>query len=218
MNKSTSNATRIVAAAMTVLVLCTAAPLAPLAQGQVRHDAREGARDRFSTPHWVFDGRFHHNHYYPSVGYSLSVLPGGALTLTFRGGRFFFNAGVWFQPAGAGYVVVRPPLGIVVPVLPPAYTTIWAAGAPYYYANDVYYVEAPGGYVVAAPPAEANISRAPASPAPPPGPQATPTPGAPATAGPGTWYYCESAKGYYPYVSQCKEDWKVVPATPPQAR
>ena len=30
------------------------------------------------------------------------------------------------------------------------------------------------------------------------------------------WYYCVSAKGYYPYVPSCSEGWKSVPATPPQ--
>lgn len=29
------------------------------------------------------------------------------------------------------------------------------------------------------------------------------------------WYYCEGARGYYPYVSTCAEGWKPVPATPP---
>jgi hypothetical protein len=29
------------------------------------------------------------------------------------------------------------------------------------------------------------------------------------------WYYCESSKTYYPYVNQCAEGWKQVPATPP---
>jgi len=32
------------------------------------------------------------------------------------------------------------------------------------------------------------------------------------------WYYCESAKTYYPYVSGCAEGWKKVPATPPDAK
>jgi hypothetical protein len=27
----------------------------------------------------------------------------------------------------------------------------------------------------------------------------------------GYWYYCESAKGYYPHVEQCPEDWIKVP-------
>jgi len=30
------------------------------------------------------------------------------------------------------------------------------------------------------------------------------------------WYFCESAKAYYPYVRQCPEPWKIVPAIPPQ--
>jgi hypothetical protein len=30
-----------------------------------------------------------------------------------------------------------------------------------------------------------------------------------------TWYYCESAKNYYPYVPSCPEGWKPVPAQPP---
>lgn len=31
------------------------------------------------------------------------------------------------------------------------------------------------------------------------------------------WYYCDSAKGYYPYVPSCPEAWRTVPAQPPQA-
>lgn len=30
-----------------------------------------------------------------------------------------------------------------------------------------------------------------------------------------SWYYCESADGYYPYTPTCPEGWKTVPATPP---
>jgi len=29
------------------------------------------------------------------------------------------------------------------------------------------------------------------------------------------WYYCDSVNGYYPYVKQCPEAWRIVPATPP---
>jgi hypothetical protein len=32
---------------------------------------------------------------------------------------------------------------------------------------------------------------------------------------PANWYYCESAKEYYPRVSQCPEPWRLVPAVPP---
>src|SRR5437870_8970525 len=39
-----------------------------LAHAQERRERREHERERFQTPHWVFDDRFHHNHYYPAVG------------------------------------------------------------------------------------------------------------------------------------------------------
>jgi hypothetical protein len=32
----------------------------------------------------------------------------------------------------------------------------------------------------------------------------------------GYWYYCPSAKGYYPYVQTCPEQWVPVLARPPQ--
>ncbi len=31
------------------------------------------------------------------------------------------------------------------------------------------------------------------------------------------WYYCESAQGYYPYVPNCAEGWRAVPAQTPAA-
>lgn len=43
--------------------------------------------------------------------------------------------------------------------------------------------------------------------------QAPQTPAVPAPAQ--SWYYCESSKEYYPYVSSCPDGWKAVPATPP---
>ena len=88
-----------------------------------------------------------------------------------------------------------------VPVLPPAYATVWAAGVPYYYANDIYYVAVPEGYAVAQPPLDPSV-------APPPQAAVAPAPA-------GNWYYCDSAKAYYPNVSQCAEGWRTVPATPP---
>jgi hypothetical protein len=32
--------------------------------------------------------------------------------------------------------------------------------------------------------------------------------------GPGTWYFCREANGYYPYVKQCPGGWQRVPAQP----
>jgi hypothetical protein len=31
----------------------------------------------------------------------------------------------------------------------------------------------------------------------------------------GTWYYCDAAQAYYPYVKQCAGGWRAVPANPP---
>jgi hypothetical protein len=31
---------------------------------------------------------------------------------------------------------------------------------------------------------------------------------------PKTWYFCEGANGYYPYVASCPGGWKTVPANP----
>jgi len=209
-----SSAPARIAAAVLAAALVTS-----IAHAQERHDRRDS--ERFHTPHWAFDDRYHHNHYYPVPGYAVTVLPAGHISVTFRGGHFYFHSGVWFEPRGHGFVVVRPPAGIVVPVLPPGYTTVWIAGAPYYYANDVYYMGSPGGYTVAQPPmvagaapVEAPPPAAPASP-PAPAPQSAAAPGG---TPPGMWYYCESAKAYYPYVTECSENWRPVPAAPPPAR
>ena len=32
------------------------------------------------------------------------------------------------------------------------------------------------------------------------------------------WYFCESADAYYPYVENCAEGWREVPASPPETR
>ena len=189
----------------------------------IRHERGEP----YHSPHWVYDDRHHHGHYYPAIGYGVKALPPGYLTLSFGNRRFFFQGGVWFGPSARGFVVIRPPVGIIVPILPPAYATVWVAGVPYYYANDIYYAAAPGGYVVATPPAEATYTEAPAAPSAPPAsppPPLSPTPQTAPSASPSTqstggmWYYCDSAKTYYPYIAECKEGWKAVPATSPQMR
>ena len=170
--------------------------------GHEAHDFRGPERhEPYHTEHWTFDDRFHHDHFYPARGYGIATLPYGNIGIGFGPDRFFYQAGVWYRPSAAGYVVVQPPVGIVAPALPPAYATVSVAGVPYYYANGTYYVAAPGGYAVAQPPADPVVLAPQAGAAVPP-----PT---------GSWSYCESAKSYYPYVSQCPEGWRLVPATPP---
>jgi hypothetical protein len=228
---------RVLAAIGVTVMLAAAVLYQPAAVAQPR-DLREHERERYHTPHWVYDDRFHHDRFYPAIGYSVSILPTGNLGVNYRNGRYFFHAGVWYQQRGPSYYVVQPPLGIVSPALPPAYSTVWVAGVPYYYANDVYYTGVPGGYAVAQPPTNDMVQQAAPMPSgpmpsgpmpqaggpmpqaggPPPAPQAgISAPPAPAPQS-SNWYYCESARGYYPTVPQCKEGWRAVPASPPPGR
>ncbi|MDE2341904.1 MAG: hypothetical protein KGL63_00700 [Betaproteobacteria bacterium] len=84
----------------------------------------------------------------------------------------------------------------------------FVAGVWYFYERPVYpypMVVAPVTYV--APVTGPNL------PGPPVSPQGTtlmPPPGAPQS-----YYYCDSARGYYPAVPQCPEPWRVVPVAPP---
>lgn len=178
------------------------------------HGQHQGhaVREVYQARHWVYDNRYLHGRYYPTPGYSISILPPGNVGIRFGRGHFFFHAGVWYQPSPAGFVVVRPPIGIAVPMLPFGYSTLWVNNLPYYYANEVYYTGGPGNYVVAPPPTIAGEPTVQPPSAEMPAPAGLPA--APPQA-PGSWYYCESAKAYYPYVAECKEGWRPVPATPP---
>jgi hypothetical protein len=80
---------------------------------------------------------------------------------------------------------------------------------PYYPYYAGYYYPYPGYYY---PDGVATTivdpAAMPAGTAMPVPPTAAPTP---------NWYYCDSAKGYYPYIANCAEGWRVVPAVPPGA-
>ena len=76
-----------------------------------------------------------------------------------------------------------------------------------------------GGRIMSSP---ARMTRAPAPP--PPGPVAerdapplAPPPPTAAARAPssGVWYFCEASNAYYPYVKECPQGWKNVPAVPP---
>lgn len=99
---------------------------------------RQGRHERQSSE-FRMDKRFEHNHAYPREGHRIKVLPQRRRPIHFRNHDYFYLGGVWYQPSGVDFVVIRPPLGIVVPILPPFYTTLWLADVPYYYANGVYY-------------------------------------------------------------------------------
>jgi hypothetical protein len=88
-----------------------------------------------------------------------------------------------------------------------------AAGTWYFYPSPVYpYPDpyTPPVVVVNQQPPVMVVPQAPVMAAPQPTAPAQPQPSAQ------IWYYCESAKSYYPYAPSCPEGWKSVPAQPPQ--
>jgi len=81
-----------------------------------------------------------------------------------------------------------------------------AAGIWYFYPAPVYPYPDPYAPPILVTPPVVVVPQAPPQPPavePPPAPQ--------------YWYYCASRKAYYPYVPNCPEAWKPVPAQPPQA-
>ena len=113
----------------------------------------------------VFDDRHGHDRYYPPRGAVIPSLPDGYRHYRYDGQTYFFHGGVWYEPRGPRFVVVRPPVGLFIDVLPPFYTTLWFGGIPYYYADDVYYLWRPelNGYVVVNPPEGDDVDRSPAA-------------------------------------------------------
>jgi len=85
----------------------------------------------------------------------------------------------------------------------------WAIPPALYLATvpQVVYPDIPPVVIQQAPPPATVVVQPPVAGAPVAG-------SAPAQASP-TWYYCTSAKTYYPYVNTCPEGWKAVPVTPP---
>lgn len=92
----------------------------------------------------------------PVFGSTIRALPPGYTRYGYRNDSYYFHNGLWYQPFGGYYTIVRPPRGIVIYTLPPFYTSLWIGGVRYYYADDVYYRwdAASRGYVVSDPPVE----------------------------------------------------------------
>ena len=115
---------------------------------------------------YAWDGRHHHDRYYPVRGRVVYGPPAGYRVVKYRSVPYRYYAGSWYRPYGTRFIVAAPPVGLTVSFLPNFYTIVRFGGVPYYYANDVYYVARPaGGYVVTEPPSgrPARVEAAPAS-------------------------------------------------------
>jgi hypothetical protein len=149
--------------AVVAVGLCLGSPAALADRGHwdVQHDHDRSHNEPHDRGHDFFlDNRYHHDRLYPRHGFHVDVLPRGYLVVPHGGFRYYFSAGVWYQPLGPRFVVVTPPLGITVPVLPLFFTTVWVRGIPYYYADGVYYVWSPSAlaYVVTQSPRVEDVS------------------------------------------------------------
>ena len=75
----------------------------------------------------------------------------------------------------------------------------WTFGAPWWYAYPAPIYPYPDPYI----PSTVIVEQAPALTGPPPIQY---------------WYYCDSPKGYYPYVSACPSSWRLVLPAPSNQR
>jgi len=123
------------------------------------------------------------------IGTSLSLSTAAAPHGGGHGGGWRFGGPAWWGVGlglGLGWEAAR----IGGPYYYPAYPV-------YEYPPVYYYPDSPSTVVIQSPPVAVQAGA-------PPSAQSAPN-----------WYYCNSAKGYYPYVPQCPEPWRIVPATPP---
>jgi hypothetical protein len=92
-------------------------------------------------PHFWNDFAFHRR---------LGALPVGFLALQIGGVPYYYNDGIYYQPADNGYEEVYPPVGAEVPEPPDGAIEIDAGGGQvYYYAGGAFYEQqADGGYAI----------------------------------------------------------------------
>lgn len=215
MDTTSARALRVALVAVLSATLCV--------QAQAQHHGHGGAR---AAPQFAANGNATGQsrqapQYYGTPQYGAGSQHSGAAY--YNGGSHLYQGGRWYQRVGPGYAPARAPIGVVVPYLPIGYSTVRYSGTPYYYANDAFYLPAPGGYVIApAPFAGLASDQVPGYgyrggypetyPGSSPQAQAQALPG---NATQATWYYCDSAEAYYPYVNVCNEGWRSVPAVPP---
>ena len=105
---------------------------------------------RWHRHHW----KHHHHRHVPRFGVHIHRLPRGYFGIRFGGVRFFVHSGVFYRPAGSGFVVVKAPYGAVVASLPHGHHVIHRGGNTYYHYNDTYYARnsSGAGFVVVAEP------------------------------------------------------------------
>ena len=80
-------------------------------------------------------------------------LPPGHRQTVWKGNRYYYNHGRFYQHGPQGYWRVRPPVGAMVAGLPVGFAAVVLGGLTYYSYLGVYYRRVPTGYMVVEPPA-----------------------------------------------------------------
>ncbi|HXB10213.1 MAG TPA: DUF6515 family protein [Puia sp.] len=99
-------------------------------------------------------------HWHP-LGFFLTALAADAVFLNFNNQRYYYDDGVYYQPANGGYSVVPAPVGAIVADLPPGYETTMVGNDTYFYFGGAFYVNTGQGYQVVVAPAGAVITQLP---------------------------------------------------------
>jgi len=102
--------------------------------------------------HHDVEADVHREHAWNSFAFGrrLAALPLGFLALHIGGVPYFYNDGVYYQPADGGYQEVYPPVGAAIPQPPDGAIAIEAGGQTYYYAGGGFYLQqADGTYAIA---------------------------------------------------------------------
>ncbi len=115
--------------------------------------------------HHDVDSDFSHPHFWHgfNYGHHVGVLRIGFHPFFLLGMPYFYDDGIYYQRADAGYREVYPPLGAVVPDLPEGAIEIQVGTLTYYYGGGAFYLRRYDGFIIVAAPMGVTV------PDPPPG-------------------------------------------------
>jgi Family of unknown function (DUF6515) len=122
----------------------------------------------------------YHNHYQPAhayayhpyhpyywghnwhpLGYFAVSLAQNVFLLSIANQQYYYDEGVYYQPATGGYAVITAPLGAIVNSLPPGYETTMVGNDYYYYYGGTFYIDTGNGYQVVQAPFGAVVTQIP---------------------------------------------------------
>jgi hypothetical protein len=122
----------------------------------------------------------YHNHYQPAhayvyhpfhpyywghnwhpLGYVSVSLATDAILLSIANNQYYYDEGVYYQPAPGGYSVVPAPIGAIVSSLPPGSETTMVGDDYYYYYGGAFYVNTGNSFQVVTAPFGAVVTQIP---------------------------------------------------------